>query len=501
MPIPLIDLFAGPGGLNEGFSRVLDRRGNRIFETALSIEYEPTAHSTLELRALYRKLEQGQRGTYLDYVGSPLTGKARVRKRNELFASARAAGRSASSEALLAELGASESSDLEIEDKIGAALSEKKRGEFVLIGGPPCQAYSLAGRARRTRESLKVFESDAKHTLYREYLRMVRKFRPAVFVMENVTGLLSARFRGRKVFEMICEDLSGAGYQLHSIAPQRELFSSGDPREFVVHAEEHGVPQRRARIFIVGVRKDIGTTPGRLAISGESVSVLDAIGDLPRIRSRLSKETDSALAWRNAVRMIGNRSMAGVDSILAGKVRARCAALSSELPLGDCPLRRGKLPRIHRDWYIDSEMPLVLNHNSRGHMRSDLHRYLFWSEYGLNFSRSPKLSEVPRFLLPDHGNVSGSGKDAPFADRFRVQLGPRAATTITSHISHDGHYYIHPDPSQCRSLSVREAARLQTFPDSYLFEGNVTAQYRQVGNAVPPLLARQIGEVVAAVLR
>ena len=128
-------------------------------------------------------------------------------------------------------------------------------------------------------------------------------------------------------------------------------------------------------------------------------------------------------------------------------------------------------------------------------MRSDIHRYLFCASYAAESGTSPKIEHFPPLLLPDHVNVDE--EHVPFSDRFRVQLKNLPSTTVVSHISKDGHYYIHPDPSQCRSLTVREAARLQTFPDNYFFEGNRTEQYTQIGNAVPPFLARQIAEVVA----
>ena len=135
-------------------------------------------------------------------------------------------------------------------------------------------------------------------------------------------------------------------------------------------------------------------------------------------------------------------------------------------------------------------------------MKEDLWRYLFAACYAMHHGRSPTLHNFPPKLLPHHRSVvqalrRGSGH---FSDRFRVQLADKPATTITAHIAKDGHYFIHFDPSQCRSLTVREAARLQTFPDDYFFEGGKTQQYMQVGNAVPPLLARQLASSVCPIL-
>ena len=135
-------------------------------------------------------------------------------------------------------------------------------------------------------------------------------------------------------------------------------------------------------------------------------------------------------------------------------------------------------------------------------MARDLDRYLFCAAFAQVHGMPAKIKDFPAYLLPKHKNVANSKdlKDVEFSDRFRVQMYDRPSTTVTSHISKDGHYFIHPDFKQCRSLTVREAARLQTFPDDYFFEGNRTAQYQQVGNAVPPLLANQIAKVVARCL-
>lgn len=132
-------------------------------------------------------------------------------------------------------------------------------------------------------------------------------------------------------------------------------------------------------------------------------------------------------------------------------------------------------------------------------MQEDLRRYVYAAAFAETYDHSPKGHEQFSLqgLKPNHENWE-SGK---FSDRFRVQIASGPATTVTSHIAKDGHYFIHYDPKQCRSLTVREAARLQTFPDDYFFQGNRTQQYHQVGNAVPPLLAKKIAETIAAAIR
>jgi DNA (cytosine-5)-methyltransferase 1 len=148
----------------------------------------------------------------------------------------------------------------------------------------------------------------------------------------------------------------------------------------------------------------------------------------------------------------------------------------------------------------DDRLTVLTLHEARSHMASDLRRYLYAATFAQETGRSPKLADFPSNLLPDHQNVEEGRSGKMFSDRFRVQLANHVSTTVTSHISKDGHYFIHYDPVQCRSLTVREAARLQTFPDNYFFAGPRTEQYHQVGNAVPPKLAEQIAEIVAEVL-
>ena len=224
------------------------------------------------------------------------------------------------------------------------------------------------------------------------------------------------------------------------------------------------------------------------------------IQDLPRLRSSLSSATDNGDAWVDAIReLIGIKALrnGSIDDRLFAAISSKLDGLSANLPTGKGFLEWSKHPVFQKDWFHDPRLGGVCNHVSRRHMKSDLWRYFFATCYAAVHKKSPKLPDFPTTLLPKHKNVTGvDSKEMIFKDRFRVQVRSKPATTITCHIGKDGHYFIHPDPVQCRSLTVREAARLQTFPDNYLFVGPVTVQYQQVGNAVPPLLARQLAGIV-----
>lgn len=504
--IPVIDLFAGPGGLGEGFSSIGGTElGSRRFQLRVSIEKDPVAHRTLSLRALFRAFPKDQvPDAYYRYVRGEIS-------REELFKdpSISPEALASSSEAKNAELGKTPHS--EIDAWIGEALDGIE--EWVLIGGPPCQAYSLAGRSRRTKESQEEFESDEKHFLYKEYLRIIQVFQPTVFVMENVKGILSSTHGGSGIFERILKDLSNPGgahsYRLRSFVVPGNAEDL-DPHDFVIKAERFGIPQTRHRVILFGVREDVAsatpllvTHPERFLLTPcqNEFTVEQALSGLPDVRSRLSREPDSREAWLSI--------LAEAADALSPKYREEQAALVEQMrgaaKRGERLTGSGgtfipwagpdQLPLKVRDWYLDRRLGGVLQHDSRSHMRSDLHRYLFASSFAKEYGSSPKIQNFPQELLPAHVNVSSDS--VPFSDRFKVQMGEHPSTTVVAHIAKDGHYYIHHDPSQCRSLTVREAARLQTFPDNYFFEGNRTEQYTQIGNAVPPLLARKIAVLVS----
>lgn len=506
----VVDLFAGPGGLGEGFASVVEN-GHAPYRIAISVEKEASAHRTLRLRAFLREFVRGRGSLPGEFVEFH-AGRCDEPDWSQIDPDAWTI---ACAEARRLELGGEDAAAVmdEVIDQIHATYDET-----VLIGGPPCQAYSLVGRARSKGKKDYRPEEDNRHFLFREYIRVLDKLRPAVFVMENVKGMLSSTVASRHVFEMLMEDLSSLGgketalYALRAIRIEEgeiRLREASRPSDFVVHAEEFGVPQRRHRVIIVGIRSDLlhhAEHAVHELASSARVTVDEAIGNLAPLRSGLSPQReDSPDRWKQAVL----NAIETIRSSTSGDLGSRLESILLELrvQLNEEPLREREhraLPEGYgssnlalRQWLENDQLQAIAQHDTRGHMESDLARYLFVSAFGLAMQYSPKASEFPAELAPDHQNWD-SGK---FADRFRVQLANEPSTTITSHISKDGHYFIHPDPLQCRSLTVREAARLQTFPDDYLFLGNRTQQYVQVGNAVPPYLANQIAALLLKILQ
>ena len=521
-PIKIIDLFAGPGGLGEGFSS-FNQGGKYPFRISLSVEMEHSAWKTLRLRSFVRQFIQNNKSIPDEYY-EYLTGKSGNHPEEVLFRKFEKQAKAATEEALQLKLGDKHDNKI-IFNEIKSKLGNDKN--WVLIGGPPCQAFSLVGRARNKGKEDYVPEKDHRHFLYLEYLKIIEEFSPAVFVMENVKGILSSKINGEPIFNKIKGELQNPGkalnkkikttYKIYSLVSRdnKDTNSLQDPHNFIIKSEDYGIPQARHRVILLGVRNDISIVPEKLD-KKKKITIGQVIGDLPKLRSGLSKnkERDTVEGWAKVIKNELDYFLKQPGNTNSGKDVAQ-QMRNTIKTIEKNSLERGKLylqpakslyqniPKELRNWYSKEWKAGVCNHDTRGHMDSDLARYLFCSVFAeVNYSpenkirQSPKLKDFPESLLPNHKNAK-SGK---FVDRFKVQEKGLPATTITSHISKDGHYYIHYDPSQCRSLTVREAARIQTFPDNYFFEGNRTEQYVQVGNAVPPLLANKIAKIVSQIL-
>lgn len=590
--IKVIDLFAGPGGLGEGFSNCAD---DSPFEIAMSVEFEKHAHKTLTLRALYRKLNETERTNYyLPYIQSKsesekernfknLTDSCSVKwaeAQYETMGEPHALGnperwrKIKASEPLAEDDFLPTKHEQAIMQRIDKIKAEHK-GPLIVIGGPPCQAYSVNGRNRIRAEKDYSPENDERFFLYQEYLKVLDRADPDIFVMENVEGILTARLaNGQLIFPKIKEELVMSDrrirdeqYDIYSFvkAPSEKASQEHGPNyhknsDYVITASDYGVPQNRKRVILLGIKHKHGPVESTLKILSSPPKTAELLSGLPTVRSGMSDESDNASTWL----MNWNENKGELTDLLAKHRTAEEVAqqicqnkLFRKNPSRDKLLSMGGMVfnseyKELRSFYIDAyektlkelescnevvdlatdgdgkgnnlfcssvknktsftqrfktEYPELyswinknidgaVNHITRGHMKEDLKRYMFsasWSyAYREEKSPSPKSKDFPLALSPEHGNWH----TGHHADRFRTVGSLTIPYTITSHLRKDGHAQIHYDISQNRSITVREAARIQTFPDDYYFEGSLGWQYQQVGNAVPPYLAVQIARLV-----
>lgn len=406
-----IDLFAGAGGLSEGFIRA-------GFKPIAHVEMNKDACDTLKTRAAYHWMkENGKENIYYDYLKSESKNKEEFWKTN--------IPDNIINSVINTEI--SKETLFDIFKKIDKILGKKKID--LIVGGPPCQAYSVAGRAR------KDMSDDPRNTLYIHYVEFLKKYQPKIFVFENVPGIFSAS-NGNHL-EDIFNAVREAGYDL-AIPPNKYL-----------NAKDFGVLQDRRRVIIIGWKKELGLTYPDFKTKENNFEILkDLFADLKPLQN--GKGTLNAVNY----------------------------AKPTTAYLEQAKIRNG--------------LDYVTQHIARPNNENDLEIYRIAVDEW-NKGKRLNYAELPKRLIK-HANT------AVFTNRFQVVNGQGISHTVVAHIAMDGHYYIHPDKKQNRSISVREAARIQSFPDDYFFEGSRTAAFKQIGNAVPVLMAEKIAETIKKLL-
>ncbi|MBX2945313.1 MAG: DNA (cytosine-5-)-methyltransferase [Cyclobacteriaceae bacterium] len=404
-----IDLFAGAGGLSEGFIR-------EGFNPIAHVEMNKDACDTLKTRLAFHYFNQKKKlETYFSYLQNEIS-------RDELWQQV--------PEQLITSVINSEISNRTIEnifEQIDAQLSNKKVD--VIIGGPPCQAYSLVGRSRDPNR----MKGDKRNYLFRYYAEFLDRYKPKYFVFENVLGLQTAG--NKKYLNEMLQLFSEIGY-------------STDMK--VLNAEDYGVLQRRRRVVIIGHRSKRKFEFPKLKIIENSFQVKrDLFYDLPKLKP------------------------------------------GQELPIA-------KYTKPINEYLKKTEtrngVNFVTQHITRQHNIRDLEIYSIAINKWVHEKKRLQYDELPSRLQTHN-------KKDIFLDRFKVVDPTGHSHTVVAHIAKDGHYYIYPDPKQVRSISVREAARIQSFPDDYFFEGGRTAAFKQIGNAVPPLMAAALAKTIGQLLK
>jgi DNA (cytosine-5)-methyltransferase 1 len=403
-----IDLFSGAGGLSEGFI-------NAGFTPIAHVEIDAHACNTLETRLVYHKLKhENSLDHYYDYLKEKTSRENFISKFGDKLLS---------DSVLNIGIGGKNN------DVIFNKIDELARNNEIdlVIGGPPCQAYSLVGRAR----DLKGMKDDPRNFLYKEYAKFLKNYRPKAFVFENVLGLKTA---------------DGGRYLKNMLAYFRRI---GYNVEFQEHkSEDFGVLQKRRRIILIGWRKDIDFKYPIFEENKYDFKVRDIFSDLKKLKPG---EQNNITKYIN----------------------------ESSNYLNQFELRNG--------------VDFVTQHIARPHNNRDLEIYKIAINKWLKNEERLKYPDLPN-RLKTHKN------EKSFVDRFKVVDPNGFSHTMVAHIAKDGHHYIYPDTKQVRSLSVREAARIQSFSDDFFFEGGRSAAFKQIGNAVPPLMARTIAKSIKKIL-
>jgi DNA (cytosine-5)-methyltransferase 1 len=420
--IPIIDLFAGPGGLGEGFTSVVDKDKKRFFRIALSIERDEFAHKTLTLRSFLRQFHfKKLPKEYYQFVRGKITDV------EELYKLYPKEAEEAKREAWRFSLGKTEDHN-EIDKRIREGLKGQKN--FVLIGGPPCQAYSLVGRARR-QEGKGLNKEDERVYLYREYYRILAVHKPPVFIMENVKGILSSKVENEGIFNQLIGDLrnpvesykklqgeeniskSRTEYKIYSLVKRANKDLNGEeifqPKDFIIRSEDYGTPQTRHRVILLGIRSDIKTIPEILKKAKELIHVDKVLDGLPNIRSGLSKESDSKINWKHSIEDLLKTNIGKqIDIEVWEKMKQAINNLTlPQKDKGSDFVEYDADIMYKKNWFLDKKLNGVCNHESRSHIKEDLYRYLFVSCFASVKGRSPKLSDFPDSLLPRHLNAKG----------------------------------------------------------------------------------------------
>lgn len=398
-----IDLFAGAGGLSEGFIR-------NGFNPIAHVEMNKDACDTLKTRTAFHYLkENSQINTYYDYLKGKISRQELWDKiPNNLIESV--INKEISTETLPF-----------IFDKIDQELGEGQVD--LVIGGPPCQAYSVAGRARKN------MEDDPRNHLYLHYVEFLKRYNPKMFVFENVPGILSAS--NGIYLDKIFEAVRDAGYELE---------------KSILNAKNFGVLQDRKRVIIIGWKKELDFKYPHFEVKENNFEILKHLfSDLPKIKSGQGEWNVSKYAKKTNAYLETTGIRNGID--------------------------------------------FTTQHISRFNNENDLEIYRIAVEKWITEGKRLNYAELPSRLIK-HSNTS------TFSNRFQVVNHKGISHTVVAHICADGHYYIHPDITQNRSITVREAARIQSFPDDYFFESSRTAAFKQIGNAVPVLMAEGIAKKI-----